>query len=482
MRPQTATAPESPPNLAAAAVGLLALGVGLAAPAQAAGQDTFSMSTPGWDGGHHSADPFAPGSGSGAWHGSHAHHGQNWDRQTSPEGGGWFIPRNDSPVAPAERFAFEVQEGTADLGAVKVLDNTRGRLRTLRLQWPDEDDPRARGAHESMFRDLVTRTDASVQFEIVAESGGVGELRTFMNELGIPGQRYNVHALSLRSSREEWVQEMSMWSRDNAVTLTRQSDGREILLLPRSFRDDGQLDAYLNRIIIQSSGAAPAFLAETVPDLIVRRSQLDFEGGDVVANGRHVLISAATIADNARDLELSQDEVVARFEAEFGRQVISVDPEPDFHIDMGVTLLDDHTAAVADPGLALELLDGDGTGLPAGELATMRSTSEKKELQSKYDRLAQTLSEHGYRVVRMPNLAGEALRSPYLTYQNVLLENFDGVKRVYMPVYGVPSTDAAARAAYEAEGFEVVPIEAALLSTRLGGAIRCAVGELDVLN
>ncbi|MEW6279438.1 MAG: hypothetical protein AB1758_12485 [Candidatus Eremiobacterota bacterium] len=56
------------------------------------------------------------------------------------------------------------------------------------------------------------------------------------------------------------------------------------------------------------------------------------------------------------------------------------------------------------------------------------------------------------------------------------------VQKVYLPVYGVPALDAAARQTYESQGFQVVEIPAALLSTRLGGGIRCAAGELDVLQ
>lgn len=476
------SAPESSSGSGAAwvALGLTALGVGmgLAAPAQAGVHD---FGPPGWSTSH--AQDFGLPSAHGTGHG----HGQSWDRQNRQEGAGWFIPRNEGP-APEPHFAFPVPQGTQDLGPVQVLDNTRGKLRMLRLQWPNENDPRARDAHVAMFTDLLTQTDSDVRFEIVAESGGASDLRQLLDELEIPKERYNIHSLYLRNSREEWVHEMSMWARDNGVTLTRQSDGREVLLLPRSFRNDGQLDAVVNRVIIQATGSAPAYLAQTVPDLIVRRSELNFEGGDIVANGRHVLISADTLADNAKELGQEEEAVIARFAAEFGRPVISVDPEPDFHIDMGVAFLDDHTAVVADPGMALDLLEqGTGDGIPAAELAVMRQATHDKELQTRYDQLAANLEGHQYRVLRMPNLAGKSLRSPYLTYQNALFENFTGadgrvVKRVYMPTYDMPTLDGAAREAYEAEGFEVIPVRAALLSTRLGGGLRCAVGELDVLN
>ncbi len=401
------------------------------------------------------------------------HHGGNWDRETVE--GGWRIPRNESSIRVQPRHAYQVSVGTSDLGTVRVLDNTRGRIQAVRLQWPAESDPRAARAHEAMFGDLLTKLPPDVRFEIVVESGGESALRQLIAQSRVTNpERIELHTMGLRSSREELYQGMSMWSRDGAVVLTRESDGREVVLLPHSFRDDGKVDDYLNRVILQGTGAAPASLVNH-PGILVRRSTLDFEGGNVVANGRHVLLSHDTISDNARRLNLTSEQVVARFEAEFGRRVI-VAKETDFHLDLGVGFLDDHTVTVASPALARSV-----SGLPANELETMREVTREKDLQGRYDRLAETLAQKGYQVVRMPNLGGRSLSSPYLTYQNVLIESYQGVKRVYMPVYGA-STDQAARQAYEAEGFEVVEIPAALLSTRLGGGVRCAVGELDILQ
>lgn len=451
----SAEAPQPAPNwsrVALASAGLALAALGAAAPAQAAG--------------------FGP---PGFQQDFQHHHGQNWDQRTAEEGSGWFIPRNPDSTPVRPHFAFQVPEGTSDLGPLRVLDNTRGQLRALRLQWPAERDPRARQAHESMFSDLLTKTDPSVRFEVIAESDGVRDLQALLDRLEVPQGRVRIHSLSLRSNSQELVQGLSMWSRDSSLTLTA-ADGHEILLLPHSFRDDGQVDAYLNRVIIQSSGAAPAFLHSRAPEIEVRRSSLDFEGGDIIANGRHVLISGATIADNAKRLNESQEQVVARFEAEMGRQVIVISPEPDFHLDLGISFLDDHTATVADPNLALTLLEGNHTG----ELDLMRRETAEKGLAEKYEAAAQRLTQAGYRVLRVPNLAGKSLSSPYLTYQNVLLENYGQTKRVYMPVYGIEATDSYARQLYEREGFEVIDISAALASTRLGGAIRCAVSELDV--
>ena len=54
------------------------------------------------------------------------------------------------------------------------------------------------------------------------------------------------------------------------------------------------------------------------------------------------LLFRATVAQNMAELRLSRDAVVQRFEAELGRPVFVVEPQPDFHLDLGFTLLDDH--------------------------------------------------------------------------------------------------------------------------------------------
>ena len=66
----------------------------------------------------------------------------------------------------------------------------------------------------------------------------------------------------------------------------------------------------------------------------------------------------------------------------------------------------------------------------------------------------------------------------YVTYQNVVMEERDGRRVVYLPQYGCAALDAAGRAAYEREGFRVVPVPAADVF-RLGGSLRCLVNVLE---
>jgi N-dimethylarginine dimethylaminohydrolase len=313
---------------------------------------------------------------------------------------------------------------------------------------------------------------------VVAEGLAAAALPALFSQWSIadPG-RIHVHAMHLATTPEQLVEPMTMWARDGAILLQTQ-EGQEVLLLPRSFRGDGQVDAKLNRRIVHGTGAAPARLQQALPNLIVRRSELSFEGGDVVASQGAVLLGGQSIARSMAELRLPRQAVLEKFAQLLGVRVLGIEPQPEFHVDLGFTFLDETTVAVADPHQAMERVAGQ-SGLQPLIQATL-----DKNLGEKYDQAARRLLEKGYQVVRLPNLCGVGLTTPYLTYNNVLLENYvdqgKQVKKVYLPVYDVPALDEAARSLFRQHGYQVIDMPSARLSTKLWGAIRCATGELRV--
>lgn len=393
------------------------------------------------------------------------------DAQPTPEG--WKLPANPNSTPLRPRDLFNIPIGTEDLGPLTITGSSHGRIRALRLQWPEEFQEPAFGAQKAVLIDLCTRLPQDVRFEVVAEGLAAAALPALLQEWNLPAERIRIHPLHIHATPEQIYHPMTMWARDGAVLL-QTAQQQEVLLLPRSFRGDCQVDPKLNRHVVQGTGAAPACLSHTLPDLIVRRSQLGFEGGDVVASRRSVLIGGEVVARNMSELKLSKDAVLELFREQFGLPVHMVSPPPEFHLDLGFTFLDDQTIAVADPGEGLELAQGDPN------LAKLIQATLDKGVVEKYQRAAQQLTAVGYRVVRLPNLCGVGLTTPYLTYNNVLLENYSGVKRVYMPVYGVPALDDCARQFYRSHGFQVVDMPSARLSTKLWGALRCATGDLRV--
>ena len=93
------------------------------------------------------------------------------------------------------------------------------------------------------------------------------------------------------------------------------------------------------------------------------------------------------------------------------------------------------------------------------------------------DPSARSIREQGYTVVPVP-LVITRLQKVYVTYNNALVETRAGERRIYMPVYGVQALDNAAKAAYEAEGFEVLPVRVRNVY-RHTGSLRCLVGVVS---
>ena len=403
-----------------------------------------------------------------------------WDARATAHG--WSIPRNPQRTPVRPRHAFEIEEGTDDLGPLQIVPGTVGRLRAVRLQWPEGLAEPAFSAQCTLFRDVLERFPSDVKVHIVAEGRLAAEvLGRLLVQWSVPRpERVEVHCMSLSSTPAVLYSPMTMWARDGAL-LARTRDARDVLLLPKSFRGDGQVDARHNRVIVQGSGAAPAFLAGILSQVTVRRTRLSFEGGDVIASQRAVLVGADTVERNVQLLRASREKVLELFEGTLGRPAVMVEPQGDFHLDLGVTLLDDDTVAVADAELGVQL----ARGLRRPECDQMIEATRAASLAERYDRVAQNLSARGYRVVRLPNLRGVGLVTPYLTYNNVLMERYaagDGqeVRRVYMPVYELPSMDEFAQGIYQRHGFEVVAMPSARSCTRLWGAVRCAVGDLQI--
>lgn len=381
-----------------------------------------------------------------------------WAARPTPDG--WKVPRNPSRTPVQPRDLFDVEEAGEPL---TVVSSVGTRVRALRLQWPEEFVDPAWAAQKAVLHELLSKTPFVLH--VVAEGLGVQALQGLVAEWGYQ-ERVHVYPFHVRSTAEVMYEPMTMWARDGSV-LCRSAEGREVLLLPRSFRGDGQVDPSVNRLVVQGTGAAPAFLRGVVD---VRRSTLFFEGGDVVASPRFVLVGWESVARTMASLKLDRAGAVARFEAELGRPVVVVEPQPDFHVDLGFTFLREDLVAVADPGATLLQVER----MP--ELAPMVEITREKDVASRYDRACSRLVEAGLKVVRLPGLCGRGLVTPYFTYNNVL---FDG-SRVYMPVYGLPVLDDAARAVYRQHGFEVVDMASARQSTLLWGALRCATGELGV--
>ena len=390
--------------------------------------------------------------------------GQLWEqeRQEQPTPSGWKIPRNPDPVQARDPWAVSL----GGLEGCHVVPSNVGRLRRIRLQWPEQVMEPAISAQKALLQDVLRRLPGDLAIEVAAQGLGADYLARW---LGDESERVSIHRLDMPFRADLWVEPLTMWARDGALLL-RRPEGPFVLALPAAFRGHGQIQSDQNRLLLQGTAVAPVVSSSGIE---VRRSHLHFEGGDVVASQQRALIGAETLALNMHQLHLSREQVLEQFLALLGVPVLVVEPQPAFHIDLGFTWLKEGQVAVADPAWGIRLVQG--LGLERAVAATL-----EQNLPEKYERAAQHLQSRGLEVVRLPHLAGLGLTTPYWTYNNVLMEWYGSIRRVYMPSYGVVSLDEAARAVYQDQGYSVVEMPSARLTTPLWGALRCATGELEV--
>jgi uncharacterized protein YebE (UPF0316 family) len=206
------------------------------------------------------------------------------------------------------------------------------------------------------------------------------------------------------------------------------------------------------------------------------------EGGNVVANGRHVFVGANVIEENEA-LGSDASTVERELLRILGRAYVLVgDPDqqtPWCHIDMYLTPVDDQTVLVASTGVANMLLASE-TGV-LDDIVTTGNDADSPDYASgqswQFDAVAGQLSEYGYHVIRLPAVA-DPNEDWMVTYNNVLMEQRDGQRIVYMPVYDLPVLDRVAEAVYRGLGFDVRTIDVSKIF-RHGGAVRCLVNVLS---
>jgi len=304
---------------------------------------------------------------------------------------------------------------------------------------------------------------------------------------------------------------ITMWTQDPFLVLKNPgAEPATELLMSKTFERSG--DSVMAGYVAERSGYR------------LQASELYFEGGNVVSDDDFILIGANTIRYNAIELNISEAEVVNRFQDELGRQVLVIGPypQPIAHIDMMMTPLGGGRMLVGDsfagariatdalrndpqsvtaferwcethffghPAIT-EIHGRDGEVIAAPEIRgkTREIVARSQAIGPALDGIAEALEGYGYKVERIPLLdggpetriskVGEANNTaayPMLTYNNVLLTDTD----VYLPSYGWAEMDRAAQDRWQTLGFKPRPIEGLAISAMYGGALRCSVKVLE---
>jgi len=263
---------------------------------------------------------------------------------------------------------------------------------------------------------------------------------------------------------------ITAWARDRRVARVTADAQPAGVVIPRDCRDYG--DDHRNDLLV------PYLLEHGGLSLPGEDTFVHIEGGNIVANNRHVFVGANVIEDNEA---LGNDAATVKRELlrVLGRPYVLVGDEgqraPWCHVDMYLTPIDDHTVLVASTAVANMLLSSRAGFID--ELVGILDPEDCLGLLARrgdrFDAIAAQLTEYGYDVVRLPALADPA-EEWMVTYNNILMEERDGQRIVYMPVYDLPILDQAAEAVYRSLGFDVRTIDVSQVFQH-GGAVRCLV-------
>lgn len=253
------------------------------------------------------------------------------------------------------------------------------------------------------------------------------------------------------------------WARDRFGALA--ADGKPVIAVPPVRSNMPGPRGQDDRV--------PELLAASLPGSTCRPLPFLFEGGDLLADADRAFILANCLARNSpRDVD-DRPELLRVMETALGKPIVLIGetPEqvPDHHICMVLTPLGDNRVAVADPWQGLDAWQQD----PPVEAVDVETNLSA---YAPFGNVIRSLEENGFEVVRIPFLLTRTPRV-YVSYNNVILERRGADKRVYMPVYGMPSLDRAAGEAFEKQGWRVMPIRVAKLY-RHTGSLRCQVGVI----
>lgn len=332
---------------------------------------------------------------------------------------------------------------------VAVADDG-GALREVVIHW----DPRALDAVGPTWRDLLRELPPSVVVHVVAASAA--EFEAFA-ELAASWGADPARLRPVVAGRR-----VSTWSRDRYTLLS--GDDEAVLLVPPRPTEGNKAR--------ENDWAAPFALAAAHPfDVRVQVAQAVFDGGDLLVGDRVVLATQLLRGRNLGGALGDPVRLGSWLRTATGREPVllgaSPGTVPGHHIGMFVTLLGD-TVLVGDPDAGLALLP------PAAELP--HAPDRRPGTLRSFHAIAEDLAARGLDVRRVPLVPLEDGLT-YVSYNNALVERRADGLHAYVPQFGLPTLDAAGRAAYEAAGATVHPIDVRGIY-RWNGTVRCLVNVL----
>ncbi|MDB4958858.1 MAG: hypothetical protein JWO36_6427 [Myxococcales bacterium] len=331
-----------------------------------------------------------------------------------------------------------------------VAEDPSAPLRRVAIHYAPSADRRALGVWKQLFAVLPASID--VEVEVTAQRD-FDSLVTKLRAAGTPNLD-RLHPVVVGT-------QITTWSRDRYAALIDDDGNGGILAPPR-----------IETPFASRAGDArsPFAISQALYHREPRIAEIVFEGGDLAATPRFIFADQNLVARNVGHGAADRASIQAELHRRFGQELVwlgeQVGDVPRHHIMMYMMPLDDRTIAVGDIRAGLALLGSTPLPLDDNELQARR-----------FDHAAELLAARGFKIVRVPALVLEGGGS-FVTYTNALFDRrADGKRVVYLPTYALPALDHAAQQFYEAQGFEVDPIDVAPIYG-LNGSLGCLVNVL----
>ncbi|MCG3183701.1 MAG: hypothetical protein ICCCNLDF_01809 [Planctomycetes bacterium] len=334
-----------------------------------------------------------------------------------------------------------------------VLSDCDGEIRELVIQYTSD----SAEIVANPFRDFLTQLPKAVTVHVVCRDRAafddlksrVGETACTLNPIFVD------HPIT-------------SWSRDRWICL--RPAGSAVAYTVLSPQGEMGADAWPERKGDEQIGDDLA--AALAPHVTAVRSPLWFDGGDFVCDEETAFVTPNVRKRNMQNTVKSEEELLARLREITGRKVVLLKNAPDHHAGMYMMAVGNRTVLVGDPRLTRELLGDEAEKLPLPP-----GLDNSDECQARFDAVAEQCREAGYNVVRIPIAPGKDGRM-FITYLNVILDQRDGKRVVFMPwIDHAQRLNEAAEQVWEKAGYEVKRVNCTDCY-KFFGSLRCLVNVL----
>lgn len=332
------------------------------------------------------------------------------------------------------------QDGVRRQPFLSLLPENEGAIQSVEIQYTAEGAPSARPALAAFVEALPPAV------EVVGVCGTAADAAAWNRDMQPLRPNGSTKCITIG-------QPITAWAKDRF--LVTEGNPRK-LVFPKYVQPGGPGRANDSQVAPALAKNFPTrYKAEAIP--------LNFDAGDILAGSDGIFVSDSLWEKNER-----RQDFLSVLHRHFGREVVWLHGVPDHHIGMFAAPIGDRTVLVGSPELGMKLW----RGTPPGFDSPVTAGGQHEPFRQ----AQRELRKAGYRVVPLPLVP--VAPKVYITYTNGVFETRGRNKVVYMPSYGIPEMDNAARKIFEAEGWTVHPIPVQSVYQHRG-TIGCLVNVLE---